>query len=162
MFIFQVPYELIEQLFGKTIADNFTPIMVMLCVIGILIKMGKRNKPDKQDDPEIRNGWTYNESARIWVDPEQMNQEKNRKAYEANRKRWQEFEEAEAEREAARRAEQLRQEQLREEIKEAASYITQEEQELAKQIYERERASRQPTYEEWKAAREAEQGSGGA
>lgn len=94
---------------------------------------------------EASKDWLYNESARMWVDSEQLEQHRHQRAYQENRKRWKDFAEQEAE-------EKRIQEALREQRKPAE--LTQEEKDLSKQI----RPDRaEPSYEEWKAARLKEQ-----
>lgn len=109
----------------------------------------RQNNRYEYMDPEKPTKYTYNERARMWVDEEQLEQERHRKAYEENRKRWQEYEEEEIRRERERE-EARREEQRIQAIMDQRKHIvlTPEEQELAKQI----RIERKgPTFEEWKA-----------
>lgn len=46
MYIHRVPYELIEWLFGKTIADNFNEITFVLCIIGAVLSLFIQKKTD--------------------------------------------------------------------------------------------------------------------
>lgn len=98
--------------------------------------------------------WVYNESARMFVDAEQMDPIKNRAAYERTRQKWQEYKEAEEAKDRAKwEARQRAMEQERHynavvEEKNRPVLLTPEEQELIKQI----RINREmPTFEEWKA-----------
>lgn len=113
----------------------------------------RQNNRYEYSDPVKEPKWTYNERARMWVDAEQMEQERHKQAYEENRRRWQAYEEGEAERERAiERERQTQREEQRfidELHRERDSIIlTDEEQNLAKQI----RVDRSmPSFEEWKA-----------
>ena len=84
MIILQYDYYTVEQLFGTFVADNFSwifPIVGSIVVV-IILRLISRFGSGQKDEPEIRNGWAYNESARIWVDPDQLDEEKKRRAYE--------------------------------------------------------------------------------
>lgn len=114
---------------------------------------GKWVSPDYRDGSkntslptyEASKDWLYNESARIWVNADQLERNRHQQAYLENRKRWKNFAEQEAE-------EMRIQAALREQRKPAE--LTQEEKDLSKQI----RPDRaEPSYEEWKAARLKEQ-----
>lgn len=113
----------------------------------------RQNNRYEYSDPAKEPKWTYNERARMWVDAEQMEQERHKQAYEENRRRWQAYEEAEAEKERAiereRRAQREEQRFIDELHRERDSIIlTDEEQNLAKQI----KIDRSmPSFEEWKA-----------
>lgn len=109
----------------------------------------RQNNRYEYMDPVKPTQYTYNEKARMWVDQEQLEQERHRKAYEENRKRWQEYE-ADLARREREREEARREEQRIQAIMDQRKHIvlTPEEQELAKQI----RIVRNgPTFEEWKA-----------
>lgn len=113
----------------------------------------RQNNRYEYSDPVKEPKWTYNERARMWVDEEQLEDERHRQAYEENRRKWKAYEAAEAEREWAR--EQERQlERENEQVIEAlhrertSIILTEEEKELSKQI-KRQRSG--PTFEEWKA-----------
>lgn len=113
----------------------------------------RQNNRYEYSDPVKEPKWTYNERARMWVDAEQMEQERHKQAYEENRRRWQAYEEAEAEKERAiereRQAQREEQRFIDELHRERDSIIlTDEEQNLAKQI----KIDRSmPSFEEWKA-----------
>lgn len=94
-------------------------------------------------DPIKPKQWAYNENARMWVDAEQLEQERHQQAYEENRRKWQAYEA----KEAAKEEEQRRVQRVIDEIKKPVC-LTEEEKELAKQIHI---DRSQPTFEEWKA-----------
>ena len=119
----------------------------------------RQNNRYEYSDPVKTPKWTYNERARMWVDEDQLEQERHKRAYEENRRKWQAYEAAEAKKEEERqRAREVQNEIERHQKAVMAEinkpiYLTPEEQELAKQI----RVERNgPTFEEWKAAREQE------
>lgn len=96
-------------------------------------------------DPVKPKKWVYNERARMWVDGDQLEEERHRRAYEENRRKWQIYEQKVAEQEAEERRVQAILDEMHRPI-----YLTEEEKELAKQI-KKDRS--QPTYEKWKAAK---------
>lgn len=112
----------------------------------------RQNNRYEYSDPIKEPKWTYNERARMWVDEEQLEEERHRQAYEENRRRWKAYEEEEAERERTREQErQLEREnaQLIEELHKERKRIilTEEEKELSKKIkVQRSKLS----FEEWK------------
>lgn len=110
----------------------------------------RQNNRYEYMDPEKPTKYTYNERARMWVDEEQLEQERHRKAYEENRKRWQEYE-ADLARREQEREEAQREEQRIRAIMDQRKHIvlTPEEQELAKQI--RVDRSREEAFQAWRA-----------
>lgn len=98
-------YTTVERLFGTFVADHFEMIVIVAAIIVFIVVQycfGDNRIHQKKEDPEIRNGWAYNESARMWVAPEQLDAEKNRRAYEENRRHWEAYQRYEAELEIRR------------------------------------------------------------
>lgn len=103
MFVIQYNYDAIQRLFGTFVADNISIIWPCVGTIMVILILRFISRcTEKKEKPEIRNGWAYNESARMWVNPEQLDEEKNRRAYEENRRRWEAFQRSEAELEKRR------------------------------------------------------------
>ena len=155
MIILQYDYYTVEQLFGTFVADNFSwifPIVGSIVVV-IILRLISRFGSGQKDEPEIRNGWAYNESARIWVDPDQLDEEKKRRAYEENRRRWKEFQE----REALDEIHAVRMQELRAQQESEAVILSPEELRQAEEIWKKHQSSKAPSYEEWKAAKLKEQ-----
>lgn len=104
----------------------------------------RKHKKPKNEEIEIRNGWAYNESARMWVAPEQLDEEKNRRAYEENRQRWEQFQ---------------KWEELQAQLEADPDYLSQADIRQANEIWKKHKVAQEPSFEEWKAAKQKKQGS---
>ena len=83
----EIPYELIERLFGPFIAHNFNTIMNVLFLTGFVyvffcrnaIRMSSKQR-NKQNQQKKRNqklstkwyptGWVFNEETKLWEPPD--------------------------------------------------------------------------------------------
>ena len=159
MVIIPIPHATIERLFGSFVADNFNWIMLAILIAGLIIAIPRRSGKDdwlsnaqkrqrkhyEYTDPDGK--WTYNEKARMWVDPDQIDSEERHQASERVRQNWQEQTQRAAEKAANMEWVWDEEKQLWVDAK--------EQRRLAR--YKEYHKDKPPTFEEWKAQREAEQ-----
>lgn len=136
-----VPYELVENLFGTWVADNFNKINLVLLIIGFLCwalfgNHSKKTTVTKREPVQKQDEFIY------YMDEDgHLVQEKTNKAKVSEIK--------------------MEDQPIAENYfgqYDRYSDLTDEEMKLAMQIHVN---RTEPTFEEWKAAREKEQGKGG-
>ena len=161
MIVIPVPGDIANSMIGENLSSILKAFLIVLIIIFVIKHAMQSRAEKKKEKLETKNGWVYNESARMWVDPEQMDVAKNRKAIEENRARWKEFQERERRDEELKELHRIRMAELQAQIEATPDYVSPEDLERAKQMYKKQKAEQPPSFEEWKAAREQEQVSDG-